>query len=115
MRIIEVGISLHTRDSRSGKMIENKGRQMYQLAEELFPLCRSITGNGVRETLKILNNIHPLEIKEVPSGTEVFDWTVPEEWNIRYLNEQIDKAIQIIINHKDGKFADFSSLIDPNF
>ena len=38
-----------------------------------------------------------------------------EEWNIRYLNEQIDKAIQIINNHKDGKFADLSSLIDPNF
>ena len=38
-----------------------------------------------------------------------------EEWNIRYLNEQIDKAVQIINNHKDGKFADFSSLIDPNF
>lgn len=38
-----------------------------------------------------------------------------EEWNIRYLNEQIDKAIQIVNNHKDGKFADFSSLIDPNF
>ena len=38
-----------------------------------------------------------------------------EEWNIRYLNEQIDKAIQIINNHKDGKFADFSTLIDPNF
>ncbi|MDE6985783.1 MAG: hypothetical protein K2P55_02310 [Bacteroides acidifaciens] len=38
-----------------------------------------------------------------------------EEWNIRYLNEQMDKAIQIINNHKDGKFADFSTLIDPNF
>lgn len=81
-------------------MIENKGRQMYQLAEELFPLCRSITGNGVRETLKILNNIHPLEIKEVPSGTEVFDWTVPEEWNIR------DAYIETLNGEKVIKFSD---------
>lgn len=57
---------------------------MYQLAEKLFPICRSITGNGVRQTLEILKEEYEdLKVYEVPSGTQVFDWTVPKEWNIR--------------------------------
>lgn len=59
------------------------GERMYALAEKLYPICRSITGNGVRETLKILQEYIDLKIKEVPSGTAVFDWTVPKEWNIQ--------------------------------
>jgi aminopeptidase-like protein len=60
------------------------GQEMYKLAERLFPICRSITGAGVRETLHILQEIVPqMTIHEVPSGTQVFDWTVPKEWNIR--------------------------------
>ncbi len=50
---------------------------------ELYPICRSITGEGVRETFGILGREVPLEITEVPSGTQVFDWTLPPEWNIR--------------------------------
>jgi len=50
---------------------------------EAFPICRSITGNGVRETLRIFSGIIPLKIYEVPTGTRVFDWTIPKEWNIR--------------------------------
>jgi aminopeptidase-like protein len=56
---------------------------MHALVTELFPICRSITGNGVRQTLEILGKRLPLEVHEVPSGTPVFDWTVPPEWNVR--------------------------------
>jgi aminopeptidase-like protein len=56
---------------------------MMALIEELFPICRSITGNGVRQTLEILRRYIPLEVNEVRSGTTVLDWTVPREWNIR--------------------------------
>jgi aminopeptidase-like protein len=55
---------------------------MYELIEELYPICRSITGNGVRQTLNRISQRVPLQIHEVPSGTQVYDWTVPREWNI---------------------------------
>jgi aminopeptidase-like protein len=59
------------------------GEDIYRLIAELYPICRSITGNGVRETLRSVRNYIPLEIREVPTGTQVFDWTVPKEWNIK--------------------------------
>jgi aminopeptidase-like protein len=58
------------------------GRRIFDLAAELFPIRRSITGDGVRQTLRILGRHIPLFIHEVPTGTPVFDWTVPSEWNI---------------------------------
>src|SRR4029453_9911216 len=59
------------------------GSDMHALITRLYPICRSITGSGVRETLRILREQIPIEIREVPSGTQVFDWVVPREWNIR--------------------------------
>lgn len=61
----------------------NIGLQMHSLMAKAFPICRSITGNGVRETLSIISDIIPLSIHEVPTGTAAFDWSVPKEWNIR--------------------------------
>ena len=60
-----------------------EGKATMALIEELFPICRSITGRGLRQTLGILQRYIPLEIHEIPSGTKAFDWTVPQEWNIR--------------------------------
>src|SRR5882762_5268669 len=58
------------------------GEQMRLLMTELFPICRSITGNGVCLTLDIMKKEMPLSIHKVPTGTKVFDWEVPKEWNI---------------------------------
>ncbi len=65
-------------------MNNSVGKQIYKFAEELWPLDRSITGNGLRETLrKIKNKIPPLKIKKIASGTKVFDWKVPKEWLVK--------------------------------
>ncbi len=62
--------------------LKQSGKFMYELAERLYPICRSITGNGVRDTLSILKEFIPLKIEEVPSGTKVLDWEIPDEWNV---------------------------------
>jgi len=59
------------------------GERMHALVRELYPICRSITGEGLRQTLRIIREQIPMDIHEVPSGTKVFDWEVPKEWNIR--------------------------------
>jgi aminopeptidase-like protein len=59
------------------------GLEMHRFISELYPICRSITGDGLRQTLALVGKMIPLEVREVPSGTKVFDWTVPKEWNIR--------------------------------
>ena len=59
------------------------GNEMYELICKLFPIFRSITGDGVRDTLKIIKEIIPIEIFEIESKTKVFDWEIPKEWNIK--------------------------------
>ena len=59
------------------------GAELHALIARLYPICRSITGDGVRQTLRILSEVVPIQIVEVPSKTPVLDWTVPLEWNVR--------------------------------
>jgi aminopeptidase-like protein len=62
---------------------EQLGQAMYELVTDLYPICRSITGEGTRETLRRIQKHVPLTMHEVPTGTQVFDWVIPKEWNIR--------------------------------
>ncbi len=82
---------------------EYQGKDLYELAKEIFPIYRSITGEGVRETLRHIKEIVPdMEIFEVASGTRVYDWTVPKEWNITeaYIeNESGEKIIDFKENN----------------
>src|SRR5918998_3504890 len=64
-------------------IVPTAGEEMYRLIERLYPICRSLTGAGVRQTLEIVQQQIPLMIRNVPSDTQVFDWTVPKEWNVR--------------------------------
>ena len=64
-------------------LTERIGDEIFALAAKIFPICRSITGNGVRQTLREIAAHIALEMHEVPTGTPVFDWTIPREWNIR--------------------------------
>lgn len=75
---------------------DNIGPQMYRLVAELYPICRSITGDGFRETLRVIRGHVPLEVHEVPTGTKVFDWIVPKEWNIRDAYVKNGKGERII-------------------
>lgn len=60
-----------------------EGKYMYNLAADLFPICRSIMGEGTRKTLyRLQQELPQLKLYQVPSGTRVFDWTIPKEWNI---------------------------------
>ncbi len=63
--------------------VDDIGDEMRQFMARLYPICRSITGEGLRSTLRLIGEHIPLTIHEVPTGTQVYDWTVPKEWNIR--------------------------------
>ena len=80
---------------------KNIGNEMYQLTKEFFPICRSITGDGVRETLEIIKKHIPIETHEIPTGTKVFDWIVPKEWNINdaYISDSSGKKV---VDFKDS-------------
>ena len=82
--------------------IKEFGKATYQLISELYPICRSITGNGVRQTLNIIRKHIPLTVHEVPSGTRAFDWTVPKEWNIKNAYVKNSKGEKIIDFNKSN-------------
>ena len=79
----------------------SNGRAMMAFIEDLYPVCRSITGRGLRDTLARIRQEVPLEMTEVATGTRVFDWTVPKEWNIRggYLEFENGERIVDFADH----------------
>lgn len=76
--------------------IDDVGDDIFALAARIYPICRSITGDGVRATLREIGAHIALDVQEVPTGTPVFDWTVPREWNIRDAYIKDDKGEKIV-------------------
>jgi aminopeptidase-like protein len=68
---------------RAGLDLAEAGAELHDRIRRLYPICRSITGAGLRQTLGLIGEEIPIETVEVPTGTAVYDWTVPKEWNIR--------------------------------
>ncbi|TLD40832.1 MAG: hypothetical protein JETT_2902 [Candidatus Jettenia ecosi] len=89
-------LNKETTQSKPMNTLTKTGLDMFNLISELYPICRSITGNGVRDTLTILQKHIPLITHEVPTGTKVFDWTVPKEWNIQDAYVKNSKGEKII-------------------
>ena len=89
------------RDLNQNVEAEDIGSKMFDLMAELFPLCRSITGDGIRGTLRRIGERIPLDVHEVPSGTPVLDWTVPKEWNIRqaYIDDPSGRRVVDFRDH----------------
>ena len=94
-------------------LCNDNGASMHALMAVLFPICRSITGSGVRETLAILQSFVPLIVHEVSTGTPVFDWTVPKEWVIRdayIIDPHGDKIIDF--QHHNLHVVGYSTPVD---
>lgn len=97
----EQGIAIMTLASpKEALKGQGLGKEMHNFMVELYPICRSITGEGVRETLRAIRKRIPLEMHEVPSGTKVFDWTVPLEWNV---------SDAYIMNREGKRVVDFKA------
>jgi len=71
------------------------GEHIHALVRRLYPICRSITGDGLRKTLRIINSYAALEIREVPSGSRAYDWQIPREWNVRdaYIRDSLGNRV----------------------
>jgi len=74
---------MNTSRYREQGYLEAIGNEIFHLISDLYPICRSLTGDGVRETLRVIGRLIPIAVNEIPTGTKVFDWTIPPEWNIR--------------------------------
>jgi aminopeptidase-like protein len=79
---------------------DNIGQDIYALAAEIFPICRSITGDGVRNTIEILGRHFPIECHEIPTGTSVLDWEVPREWNITDAYIKNTEGVRVVDFHR---------------
>ncbi|HYW35819.1 MAG TPA: DUF4910 domain-containing protein [Balneolaceae bacterium] len=91
------------------------GESLYGLIEELYPICRSITGDGLRKSLQIIQEKIPLNICELPTGTSVFDWTIPKEWNINDAWIKNSKGEKIVdFNESNLHIVNYSIPVDKN-
>jgi aminopeptidase-like protein len=79
-------------------------KRIYKIMEDLYPINRSLTGHGVRQTLKYLSRFIPIETYEIPTGTKCFDWTIPNEWNLRYA-ELVDPTGKVIVSNRDTNLS----------
>ncbi len=81
--------------------LETLGHDMHAFMTRAFPICRSITGDGVRQTLALISEHLPITLHEVPTGTPVFDWEIPKEWNIRsaWIADEAGNRIVDFANH----------------
>lgn len=85
-------------------LIDNSaiGQDIYALAAEIFPICRSITGDGVRRTIDVLGRRIPIQRHEIPTGTAVLDWEVPREWNITDAYIKNAKGERVVDFHRSN-------------
>jgi len=88
------------------------GKELHRFAAKLYPICRSITGNGIRRTLKLIGEKISLQVSEVPSGTEVFDWIVPKEWNVNdaYIKDSAGRRV-VDFHHSNLHLLNYSTPI----
>lgn len=94
---------MNENDTKLKNNTDKVGIDIYKLCERLWPLTRSITGNGLRETLSVIKEYIPdLRIYEVPTGTICFDWVIPKEWNIKDA---------YVIDPNGKKIIDFKKII----
>lgn len=93
-------------------MHSSSGRSIYELASRLFPICRSLTGDGVRETLAIVGEHLPLKIHRIQTGTQLFDWQAPQEWLIRdaYIMDSAGRRVVDFAKH-NLHVVNFSTLV----
>ena len=93
--------------------VENAGAEMHALMSELFPICRSLTGPGLRQTLARLSSEAPFELHEVPSGTKCFDWSVPPEWSVEdaWIEDESGRRV-IDFNENNLHLVGYSEPVD---
>lgn len=95
------------------KADDGLGQRMHDMARRLYPLCRSITGEGLRHTLREIQERIPLEIHEVPTGSPALDWEVPKEWNIRSARiETLSGATIVDFSHNNLHVVNYSVPVD---
>src|SRR5882672_5318083 len=106
---------MDTAIAKTKNTAQTSGKQMHALMSELFPICRSITGEGVDQTLNIIKRDIPITIHKVSTKTNVFDWEVPKEWNIKDAFVKNSKGEKIIdFNNSNLHVLNYSAPVDKS-